>query len=240
MGAPSESAGGPVGVIVAAAGSSRRMTGEDKIFAPVLGEPLISHSLRVFQESTLVDRIVLVLARHNLERGRRLVDGRRWSKVAAVRAGGGRRQDSVRIGLDDLRDSDWIVVHDGARPCVGADVVSRGLVHARQTGAAAAAVPVNDTVKRVGRDMVVKSTVSRDGLWAVQTPQVFSRRLLAEAHGQVAEDVTDDAAMVERIGGAVTVFHGAWDNIKVTTPEDLRAAESILAARGRRSSAGDE
>ena len=229
-----------VGVIVAAAGSSRRMTGEDKIFAPLLGGPLISHSLRVFQDSPLVHSIVLVLSKQNLERGREMVQGDRWSKVVSVCRGGDRRQDSVRIGLDQLQDSGWIIVHDGARPCVRNDAVARGLSEARQTGAAVAAVPINDTVKRVGEDGLVRSTVSRDGLWTVQTPQVFSRELLAEAHRRVTEDVTDDAAMIEWIDGTIRVFPGEFENIKVTTPGDLRTAEAILAARAAAGSEGRE
>jgi 2-C-methyl-D-erythritol 4-phosphate cytidylyltransferase len=109
--------------------------------------------------------------------------------------------------------------------------VQQGLEAARETGAAVAAVPVTDTVKRVGSAGLVLETPSREGLWSVQTPQVFQRELLAEAHQRVEETVTDDAAMVERLGRGVRVFLGSYSNLKVTTPTDLALAEAILRAR---------
>ena len=221
------------GVIVVAAGQSARMGGLDKIWAPLLGLPLISHSVRVFDDSPLVASIVLVMPPHNVDQGRRLVDAHRWAKVVAVCAGGERRQDSVRRGLDRMPDSKWIMVHDGARPCIDEQTISTGLEEAMETGAAVPAVPVTDTIKSVGRDMKVKRTVSRDGLWAVQTPQVFRADLLAEAHRTVSEDVTDDASMVESIGGKVRICMGSYDNIKVTKPEDIPIAEAIVRSRGR-------
>ena len=107
-------------------------------------------------------------------------------------------------------------------------------MEARQGGAAVAAVPVRDTIKTAGPDLAVTSTLSRDGLWAVQTPQVFSTDLLSRAHRQVSQDVTDDATMVERIGASVRIFMGSYANIKVTSPEDISVAEAILKARGEK------
>jgi 2-C-methyl-D-erythritol 4-phosphate cytidylyltransferase len=135
------------------------------------------------------------------------------------------------MGLEKLSGCHWIMVHDGARPCVDPYIIDRGLDAARNGGATVAAVPVKDTVKTVSSEMVVESTLKRDSLWAVQTPQVFRRELLADAHQRCERNVTDDAAMVEKIGHQVTVFMGSYDNLKVTTPEDLTLAEAILRNR---------
>ena len=151
-----------------------------------------------------------------------------WTKTAVV-AGGERRQDSVRAGLDDLGETDWTIVHDGARPCVTPDIFETGLAEARKTGAAIAGVPVKDTIKAVDGDANVTGTPDRKTLWAVHTPQVFSTELLRRAHDDVKDDVTDDASMVEQIGGAVRVFIDSHANIKVTTPEDLAIAEALMA-----------
>ena len=222
-----------VGAIVAAAGDSRRMAGVDKQFVPIGGRPLLWHCLDTLARCDAIDEVALVLSERNLEAARDMVAANGWSKVTAVTTGGLRRQDSVRRGLETLGSWQWTVVHDGARPFLDAAMIGRGLCAARETGAAVAAVPVKDTIKLADDDLNVLETPPRDRLWAVQTPQVFRRELLAEAHRQVTEDVTDDAAMVERIGVTVRLFHGSYENLKVTTPEDVIAAEGILGARRR-------
>jgi 2-C-methyl-D-erythritol 4-phosphate cytidylyltransferase len=210
------------------------MGGVDKIMAPLMGRPLIAHSVQVFNDSPLIGTIVLVVSPRNIERGRRLVEDNGWNKVSDVRAGGERRQESVRRGLDRIRDTDWTVVHDCARPCITTDMIARGLAEVQQTGAAVAAVPVKDTIKSVGPDLVVTHTLARDGLWAVQTPQLFKTDLLFQAHRDVSQEVTDDATLVELIGGAVKIFMGSHENIKVTTPADILIAEAILKGRALR------
>ena len=220
-----------VGAVIVAAGESRRMRGIDKIFTPLAGRPLVTHAIEVFNDSPRIGRIVLVLSKAILNEGRRLVEEGDWDKVTDVCAGGERRQDSVRAGLDRLTDVEWVVVHDGARPLVDVSIIDRGLDAAAETGAAVAAVPVTDTIKRAGPEGIVLDTPPREELWAAQTPQVFSRRVLADAHDRVAEDVTDDAAMVELAGGAVKLFMGSYENIKVSTPEDLAAARVLLESR---------
>ena len=220
-----------VAAIVVAAGASRRMGGVDKVFAEVAGKPLLAHSVQALEDTAEVDDIVLVLAAENVERGRDLAAAQKWRKVSAVCAGGQRRQDSVRNGLAAAEGAEWLVIHDGARPCVDAAAVRRGLEAARETGAAIAAVRVKDTIKVVSHDMDVTETPSRDRLWAVQTPQVFRAALLRRAHATVAENVTDDASMVERTGGKVKVFLGSYENIKVTTTEDLAVVEVLLQRR---------
>jgi 2-C-methyl-D-erythritol 4-phosphate cytidylyltransferase len=170
------------------------------------------------------------LSRGGLEEGRRLCESESWRDVTLC-VGGARRQDSVRNGLDALVECDWVIVHDGARPAMDASLIERGLSMAKQHGAAIAAVPVKDTIKAVNGSMLVEKTLPRKQLWAVQTPQIFARDVLRRAHNEVSHDVTDDAAMVEAIGLPVAIFHGDYENIKVTTAEDVHLAESILRRR---------
>ena len=222
---------GAVGAIVVAAGRSLRMGGVDKITALLLGKPLVLYSLEAFEASPHVSAVVLVVSEDNLEACRRIVEEHALRKVVDVRVGAGRRQDSVRVGLDGMPDPGWTIVHDGARPCVDAATIARGVAAVQRHGAAIAAVPVKDTIKSAARDRRVVETIDRDGLWAAQTPQVFRTALLREAHESLDGDFTDDAAMVEALGGTVTLFTGAYDNVKVTTPEDLAVAEVVLARR---------
>ena len=218
-----------VGVIVVAAGRSSRMAGVDKTLAELGGRPLIAHSLDALHSSEAVGSVVLVLSADNIEPATRLVAETPYPKVTSICIGGARRQDSVRIGLDLLPDSKWIIVHDGARPLLSAELIARGLSEALVTGVAVAAVPVKETIKAATTDMLVAETLAREALWTAQTPQVFRRDLLSEAHRLVTDDVTDDASMVERTGGKVRLYMGSYDNIKVTTPDDLLVAEVLLA-----------
>ena len=220
-----------VGAVIAAGGGSRRMDGVDKIFAAVAGRPVLWHVLQVFQACDRVDQVVVVLSSASVERGLRLVEEGGFSKVTAVCAGGRRRQDSVAEGLKRLDRCDWVLVHDGARPCLTVDLIERGLVEARQTGAAIAAVPLKETVKVVDAEGLIQSTPRRESLWAAQTPQVFRFDLLAEAYWKTTQEVTDDASLVEASGHKVRVYMGLYDNMKVTTPEDLALAETILRMR---------
>ena len=238
MPSPGPVSGGPVlrvGAIMVAAGRSRRMGGVDKIMAPLMGRPLFAHSLQVFNDCSQIGTIVLVVSPHNIESGRRLVEENGWDKVSDVCAGGERRQVSVRHGLDRIQDADWSVVHDCARPCITEDLITKGLAEVKQTGAAVAALPVQDTIKSAGPDLVVTKTLARDGLWEVQTPQFFRTDLLSKAHRDVSQEVTDDATMVELTGGAIKIFMGSHQNIKVTTPADILIAEAILMRRASES-----
>lgn len=214
--------------IIVAAGEGKRMGGTDKVFTMLDGEPVLLRATRPFQECNLIDQIVVVVSGDRENKCRRLVTGREWSKVTDVCIGGQRRQDSVAAGLQQLNDYEWVVIHDGARPLVTPDLIERGLEAARETGAAAAAVPVTDTIKEVSEDGMVSRTVSRHNLMAVQTPQVFRFDIIQLAHRQDCGDVTDDAALVENMGHKVKLFQGSYDNIKITTPADLTLAEALL------------
>ena len=217
------------GAVIAAAGSSSRMAGVDKIFALLEGRAVLAHSVAAFEAHPRVGAAVVVLHADSVKRGGDLAREMGWSKVAGVVAGGDRRQDSVAAGLDALPpECQWVLVHDGARPCVTGDVIDRGIDAAEACGAAVAATPVKDTIKVIDADGVVVETPDRAALWAVQTPQVFRLDLLRAAYAGNDTDVTDDAALVEQMGHAVRVFQGSYDNIKVTTPEDLDVAAALL------------
>ena len=219
------------GAVIVAAGESRRMEGVDKLFLPILGAPLLSYTLAAFEAVSWIQSIVLVLSSANLERGRSLVREHGFSKVKEICPGGERRQDSVRRGLEHLAPYPWVVIHDGARPCIEPQLIERGLEEAVRWGSAVAAVPVKDTIKVVGGQGEVKKTLDRQGLWAVQTPQVFSWEVLRQAHQQQDVTVTDDAAQVELLGHPVHVYFGSYANIKVTTREDGLVAETLLRRR---------
>ena len=220
-----------VGAIIASAGASSRMGGVDKVLAPLGGAPLIARTVAAFQQSPRVGSVVLMVASQNLVAARELAARLGWSKVAQVCEGGPRRQDTVRLGLEALAGCDWVVVHDGARPLVSAKLIGDGLAAAAPTGAAVAAIPASETIKRVGEDGRVLETFDRGSLVVAQTPQVFRRDLLERAHREVMDDVTDDASMVERLGIEVRVFEGDPANLKVTTLADLAVAEALLARR---------
>lgn len=220
-----------LGAIIVAAGSGTRMGGIDKLFAPLAGRPVLAHTLRAFEDCPAVGRAVLVMSAGDLDRGRDLVRARGFRKVAAVCAGGVRRQDSVRLGLEALGPCGYVAVHDGGRPLVAPDLIARGLEAARETGAAVPTVPLADTIKEAAPDGTVLRTLDRSRLHAVQTPQVFRYDLLARAHRGVTSDVTDDAAMLEALSLPVKLFPGDRRNLKITTPEDLDLAAALMAQR---------
>jgi 2-C-methyl-D-erythritol 4-phosphate cytidylyltransferase len=226
---------GRMGVVVVAAGRSSRMEGVDKQVTLLGGEAVISHSLRVFEEFADVGSIVLVMSADNLEAGKAAVEAGGFYKVVDVVAGGERRQDSVKIGLDLIAahtdgTPEFVAIHDGARPFIDAEMITRGLVTAQKIGAAIAAVPVKDTIKTAPHRLVT-DTPDRSVMWAIQTPQIFRFDVLKTAHEMTNEDVTDDASMVELVGGMVAVFTGSNDNIKITTPEDIELASLIYDRR---------
>jgi len=222
-----------VGAVIVAAGSSQRMGGMDKMLALLGGKPVLARVVDTFQRCNLIDQIVIVLSKPNLERCQQLIAEQGWSKVTDVCLGGKRRQDSVVAGLSRLNHCHWVVIHDGARPLLTEDLIYQGLTQAQETGAAAAAVPVTDTIKVAGDDRLVQQTPSRHNLWAVQTPQVFRFDIIAEAYRQAKGEVTDDASLVEQLGYRVKLYMGSYDNIKVTTADDLVLAEILWQRRGK-------
>src|SRR5258708_12508459 len=211
--------------VMVAAGSSSRMEGRDKLWLPLAGRITLARTIDVFETSPIINTIVLVLNAERISGATMLCQQEGWHKIARIVAGGTRRQDSVRIGLDALLEiapTDWVMIHDGARPLVTLSILEAGLQAAQEYQAAIAAVPVKDTIKQVQQGWIC-STLDRSQLWAVQTPQVFSLPLIHHAHHTplAQQNVTDDAALLEQLGQRVAIFPGSSTNIKITTQQDL-------------------
>jgi 2-C-methyl-D-erythritol 4-phosphate cytidylyltransferase len=221
-----------VGAVIVAAGESKRMGGMDKIWALLGAKPVLTRVLDVFVNCAAIDQIVIVLNKKNLQKGRQLKKELSTTKPITLCTGGVRRQDSVAAGLAKLKNCNWVVIQDGARPLVTSQLIEQGLDAAKEKGAAIAALPVTDTIKIVKGNRI-KQTVPRRVLWAAQTPQVFRYDIITEAYNKVTSNVTDDASLVEQIGYKVTVYAGSPDNIKITTPDDLIIAECLLKKYGK-------
>ena len=212
------------GAVIVAAGSARRMNGIDKIMAQVQGEPMIVHSVRAFQENPCIREIIVVTREALLQPISRLCCERGFDKVTAVVLGGADRVASVEKGVYALSPKTALIaVHDGARPFVTQKIITDTVKMAAQTGAAAPALPVKDTIK-VAENGIVKQTPARERLFAVQTPQIFDADLLKGALTNAREKclpITDDCSAVEAMGMTVSLTEGAECNLKVTTPMDL-------------------
>jgi 2-C-methyl-D-erythritol 4-phosphate cytidylyltransferase len=224
--------------IVPAAGLGRRMGGQKKTYLALAGLPVLTHTLRALEACAAITAIIVVTTPGDEEFClREVIEPAGIRKVTAVLPGGKTRQDSVAIGLASVpaiaETASVVIVHDGARPLVTIDIIERTIAAAETKGAAIAAVRVKDSIKEVSEGVVTK-TLARDTLYAVQTPQAFDRELLRRAHKRASEDGfigTDEASLVERLGVEITVVEGSYENIKITTPEDLLVAESILKKR---------
>lgn len=221
-------------LVVVAAGRASRMEGVDKILCPMGNEPLLLHTLRPFQQSDLVDEIVIVTREDLMVSIGTLCSQRGITKVRRLVKGGDSRPESVQAGLRETDPrADVIAIHDGARPFVTAEVLEAAIEAARQRGAAAPAIPVKDTIKRA-KGGVVAETPDREELFAVQTPQVFEANLIKGAVAKALADgaaITDDCSAVERLNFPVYLTRGSEENIKITTPADLLHGEAILAER---------
>ena len=207
--------------IIVAGGSSQRM-GFDKLLAPLAGKPVVAHSIAAFEQTESVSGIVLVAHAERLSQYEQVVRSQGLQKVMAVIPGGLRRQDSVLRGLEQAgAASEFVAVHDAARPLVRPDLIERIFELARRHGGAASAAPVIDTLKRVDGDNVVTSGVERANLFAVQTPQIFRRELLEKAYRVVfdaAIEITDEISAVEQVGGKVVLVPNDEPNFKMTYP----------------------
>ncbi|MCL2141217.1 MAG: 2-C-methyl-D-erythritol 4-phosphate cytidylyltransferase [Dehalococcoidia bacterium] len=216
-----------VGVVIVAAGLSERMQGDDKIFSRLGTTTVLERTVTTFHDCEIVDKICVVLRKDRLEQGEILLRKKDYSKLAAICAGGKRRQDSVLAGLNALPHCQWAIIHDGARPFITPYLIRDGLEAAQETGAAIAAVPVTDTIKLSTDNCYVSQTLPRQQLWAVQTPQVFRLDMLKDCYTKTDREVTDDATIVESAGKKIKIYMGSYDNIKLTTPTDLRMAQAI-------------
>jgi 2-C-methyl-D-erythritol 4-phosphate cytidylyltransferase len=220
--------------VVPAAGQGLRM-GQKKQALLLAGQPVLRWTIEALEATPSVSAVVVTVPAEDVADWQRRLAG--CPKVGTVLAGGAERQESVRLGLAVVPDEvEWILVHDGVRPCVTPELVARVVDQATQHGAAIAALPVSETIKR-GVGGWVKETVEREGLWAVQTPQVFRAAVLREAHRRAAAEGvtgTDDAMLVERLGVPIRLVPGRPENLKITRPDDLPLAEALLARKGSR------
>jgi 2-C-methyl-D-erythritol 4-phosphate cytidylyltransferase len=228
--------GKTVGAVLPAAGAGRRMGGaRAKQFLELEGKPILARTVQRFDSSPEVDEIVLAVAEPEREAVAEMLRPYGFSKIRAIVAGGRERQDSVWSALGACT-SDIVLVHDAVRPFVTHALIGALATAAVQTGAAVAAVAPKETIKMGDGAGSVLSTPDRALLWVAQTPQAFARSLLVEAFRQAQKDGfygTDDATLVERLGVKVALVEGSYDNIKITTPEDLEIAVRILARHAR-------
>ena len=221
-------------VILPAAGSGKRMgAGENKLFLKLNGIPILIHTLRVFQEDDSCDGIWLAAKPKEVEGIRTLLNEHGITKVKSIEKGGAERQHSVHACVKVVNGSDIVLVHDAARPFIRKEVIHRLVEKAAQSGAAVAGVRAKDTMKIV-KQGVIQETVDRENLWIIQTPQAFQRNLLKEAEASAEIDGflgTDEAMLVERLGHPVAIVESTYDNIKMTTVDDLIFGEAIIKSR---------
>ena len=212
-----------ISVIIAAGGFGRRM-GKPKQFLPLLGKSVIEWTLDVFKSIKTIKQIVLVVSGDDI--------GKAKSFGVEVVEGGVERQDSVSNGLKLISaDTDFVIVHDGARPLITPDIIEKAISDAKIYGAAVVGVPIKDTLKRVDKDLMVCDTVDRSIIWQAQTPPVFKYEIITRAYKNAKSKATDDSKLVEDLGIKVKMVMGLYENIKITTPEDLIAAEAIIRRR---------
>ncbi len=217
--------------IILAAGKSERMgSGTDKAFLSLVNKPVVAWSLLAFERCPDIDRIVLVVRKDQLVASKAVVKMFGISKIFKIVPGGQRRQDSVQAGIDACDvDTRYVVVHDGARPCVTSDLVSEVVKLVKRVPAATVGRRVTDTIKRVEKGTTVSATEDRSKLWAVQTPQAFQFRVLRNAYKALGKtEVTDDCQAVELAGESVKILESRNPNFKITTVEDLQLAGALL------------
>lgn len=221
-----------VSAVIVCAGNSSRMGGVNKQFLNIKGVPVVARSISAFEHSPLIDEIIIVARDEDKEEIQNIICKCAFSKVKNCVSGGVTRQQSVLNGVSACSErSDFVAIHDGARPLVDADTIERTVKEAFSVGAAAAGVRVKDTVKAVDENGIILNTPNRSFLRLVQTPQVFSRQLYLDAVESAEKGVeyTDDCMLIEAYGHSVKIVNGSYRNIKITTPEDIITAEGFLA-----------
>ena len=220
--------------VVPAAGNSTRMGGENKMLMLLDDVPVLVHTLRALDLSPWIQEIVVATREEDLVRIAQLCRDAGLQKPTKVVRGGETRTESVLLAaMETSADTEYIAVHDGARPLVSQAVIEAAVIKAMETGAAVAAVPAKDTMKLVVNGQI-RETLPREQVYHMQTPQVFDASLLKaalQAAVTAHAALTDDASAVERLGKAVAVTEGSYENLKITTPEDVAMAEAILKER---------
>jgi len=220
--------------IIPAGGAGKRLKAQKaKQYLLLDDMPVLVHTLKVFQKSKTIDEIVLVLPPDDVASAhQKLINKYALLKVTAVVAGGKERQDSVRNGLAAItRECDIVVIHDAVRPFVTQELIKQVVVAAKSFGAASVGVKAKDTIKETKKDNLIATTIPRQNLWLTQTPQAFKFEFLKKAYRAAYDKKfygTDDASLIEQIGKKVKMIEGSYENIKITTPEDLVMAEALM------------
>ena len=217
--------------IILAAGKSERMgAGTDKAFLSLVAKPVVAWSLLAFERCAEIDRIVLVVRKDQQVAAKAVARIFGISKLQSIVPGGAKRQDSVLAGLAACdADTRHVVIHDGARPCVTADVIAEVVKTVKRVPAVTVGRKMTDTVKRVPKGKDVKETLDRETLWTVQTPQAFAVKTLRAAYKALnGREVTDDCQAVELLGEPVKIVENRKPNLKITTVEDLQVASALL------------
>lgn len=223
--------------IVLAAGQGKRMNSKvQKQFLELGGKPLLYYSLKCFQDSGMIRDIILVTGAESVPFCKEeIVEKYGLTKVTKVIPGGKERYDSVYEGLLSCENSDFVLIHDGARPFITEEIIRRGIQGVEKTGACVIGMPSKDTVKIADTQGYVAETPDRSTVWTIQTPQIFEYNLIREAHEKIRcrdmSAITDDAMVVEQETGVkIVLVEGSYKNLKITTPEDLDIAEIFLKA----------
>ena len=221
--------------IVLAAGQGKRMNSKvQKQFLELGGKPLLYYSLKCFQDSGMIRDIILVTGAESVPFCKEeIVEKYGLTKVTKVIPGGKERYDSVYEGLLSCENSDFVLIHDGARPFITEEIIRRGIQGVEKTGACVIGMPSKDTVKIADTQGYVAETPERSSVWTIQTPQIFEYNLIREAHEKIRcrdmSAITDDAMVVEQETGVkIVLVEGSYKNLKITTPEDLDIAEIFL------------
>lgn len=225
-----------IAAVIAGGGRGKRMgSKENKLFIEIGGTPLLLLTIKVFDSVDIIDEMVITVPADEIERTKALIEKHAAGKVARVIAGGPTRQSSVSNGIQALApDTDIVVIHDGARPFITKEIIMRAVGSLEGCKAVVVGMPVKDTIKTVDSSEVVVNTIDRNLLWQAQTPQVFDAELIKNAYVLAQKsgfEATDDASLVERTGERVKMIRGSYENIKVTTPEDIIIAEAILRSK---------
>ena len=225
-----------VSAVIVSAGNSTRMGGVNKQFLEINDIPVIAHTIKAFNDSSLIDEIIVVTRETDIEDIKNLISRYNFQKVSTVVRGGETRQLSVYNGvISTSKNADYVAIHDGARPLVTENVISDTLHKAVEYGAAATGVKIKDTVKQVDDNNTIVATPDRAYLRFIQTPQIFNKSLYLDAVNTVenSKDFTDDCMLIEAYGKTVNFVDGDYENIKITTPEDIELAENYLKRKGK-------
>ncbi len=221
---------GFVSAVIVAAGSSRRMGGINKLLLKIKGREVLSRTVEAFEKNKDIDEIIIAARAEDIEDFSALLA--EYKKIRCIVPGGETRQKSVAAAAAMCSEqSVMLAIHDGARPLVSQDVISRTVDVAFSCGGAACGVRVKDTIKVTDENSIITDTPDRSTLWAVHTPQCFDKKLYescVKSLGERAKDMTDDCRLVEICGGTVKMVEGSYSNIKITTAEDIPMAESLL------------